>query len=70
MHVALIYRFVKLEKKPLIGVMPTIGFLITGAVWYGLDIHAKELGLAWIVLGILYLAYITRGFKVKTVLPV
>lgn len=70
MHIALIYRFVKIEKKHIYAVMPTIGFLVTGAVWYGLDIHAKELGLAWIAVGILYLAYITRGFKVKTVLPV
>ncbi|MEM1605916.1 MAG: amino acid permease [Fervidicoccaceae archaeon] len=70
MHIALIYRFVKIEKKHIYAVMPAIGFLVTGAVWYGLDIHAKELGLAWIAVGILYLAYITRGFKVKTVLPV
>jgi amino acid transporter len=70
MHIALIYRFVKIEKKHIYAVMPAIGFLVTGAVSYGLDIHAKELGLAWIAVGILYLAYITRGFKVKTVLPV
>jgi uncharacterized protein YqgC (DUF456 family) len=70
MHIALIYRFVKIERKRIYAVMPAIGFLVTGAVWYGLDIHAKEMGLAWIAVGILYLAYITRGFKVKTVLPV
>jgi len=35
----------------------------------GFDIHAKELGLALIAVGILYLAYIICGFKVKTVLP-
>lgn len=70
MHLALIYRFVKVEKKKLHVAMPLTGLLITGAVWYGLDTLAKELGLAWILIGIVYLAYITRGFKVKTILPV
>lgn len=70
MHVSLIYRFIKLEKKPVFAVMPALGFIVTGWVWYGLDIMAKELGFVWIAVGIAYLAYITRGFKVKTILPV
>ncbi|MFP3268103.1 MAG: amino acid permease [Desulfurococcales archaeon] len=70
MHVALAYRFIKLEKKTLLAIMPFVGFVITAAIWYGLDIYAKELGLVWLVLGIVYLAYITRGFKVKTIIPV
>jgi len=70
MHVALAYRFVKLEKKPFLTLMPVVGFAITAAIWYGLDPHAKELGLAWLVAGVAYLAYVTRGFKVKTTIPI
>ena len=70
MHIALIYRFVKVERTPSRVIMPFIGFCITGAVWYGLDILAKGVGVIWIVIGIIYLAIITKGFKVKTILPV
>ncbi len=70
MHIALIYRFVKVERKLSHVIMPFLGFCITGAVWYGLDILAKGVGVIWIVIGIIYLAIITKGFKVKTVLPV
>lgn len=70
MHIALIYRFVKVERKLSHVIMPFLGFCITGAVWYGLDILAKGVGVMWIVIGIIYLAIITKGFKVKTVLPV
>ncbi|MGC8563751.1 MAG: APC family permease [Fervidicoccaceae archaeon] len=70
MHIALIYRFTKVEKKSLLALMPAVGFIITAAIWYGLDIYAKELGFAWLALGVVYLAYITRGFKVKTIIPI
>jgi len=70
MHIALAYRFIKLEKKTLLSLVPFVGFLITAAIWYGLDIYAKELGFAWLAVGIAYLAYITRGFKVRTVIPI
>lgn len=70
LHVSLAYRFVKIENRPALAVVPGIGFLLTGAIWYGLDIFAKEVGLIWLTIGIVYLAYITRGFKVKTILPV
>ncbi|MEM0046824.1 MAG: APC family permease [Fervidicoccaceae archaeon] len=70
MHIALAYRFIKLEKRTVLAVMPFIGFVITAAIWYGLDVYAKELGIVWLILGIAYLAYITRGFKVRTVIPV
>jgi amino acid transporter len=70
MHIALIYRFTKVEKKSLLALMPAVGFIITAAIWYGLDIYAKELGFAWLAIGVVYLAYITRGFKVKTIIPI
>jgi len=70
MHVALAYRLVKVEHKPLSIVMPIIGFCITAVVWYGLDVLAKSVGIVWIIVGVIYLAFITRGFKVKTILPV
>lgn len=71
MQFSLAYRFIRMERRPLLAIMPAIGFMITGSVWYGLDIDAKELGFAWIVAGIAYLAYMTKGFKVRSriVLP-
>ncbi|QSZ66208.1 APC family permease [Methanofollis aquaemaris] len=70
LHLSLAYRFVKIEGTPKLAVIPAIGFLLTGAIWYGLDIFAKEIGFIWVIIGIVYLAFITRGFKVKTTLPV
>lgn len=70
MHLALVYLFVKRERRFAPVVMPVVGFLITAAVWSGLDIPAKTLGLVWVVVGLAYLAYITKGFRVKTIIPV
>ncbi|KUK08020.1 MAG: Amino acid transporter [Caldanaerobacter subterraneus] len=70
MHLSLGYIFLAKEKKPLAVIMPAIGFIVTAAVWWGLDKLAKELGFAWLILGFIYLAIITRGFRVKTTLPI
>lgn len=70
MHVSLTYRFIRIESKPVYAIIPIVGFMVTAAIWYNLPDLAKEIGLAWIAIGILYLAYVTKGFKVKTRLPV
>ncbi len=68
--VSLTYLFVKSEKKILYAIMPVVGLIVTLLIWWGLDINAKIVGFTWLVLGIIYLAYITKGFKIKTRLPV
>lgn len=70
LHLSLAYRYISIEGTPKMAVVPAIGFLLTGAIWYSLDIFAKEIGFIWVIIGIVYLAFITRGFKVKTTLPV
>ncbi|MGB9780292.1 APC family permease [Caldanaerobacter sp.] len=70
MHLSLGYIFLTKERKPLAVIMPAIGFIVTAAVWWGLDKLAKELGFIWLILGFIYLAIITRGFRVKTTLPI
>jgi amino acid transporter len=41
-------------------IVPIIGFLIIGFVMVNLDILAKEIGLAWLVIGIIYYLIIRR----------
>ncbi|MDI3269576.1 MAG: APC family permease [Bacillota bacterium] len=69
MHLSLIYLFLRKEKAGWSILMPIIGLIITGAVWWGLDVLAKDLGFIWLGVGLVYLAFITRGFRQKTVLP-
>ncbi|MGB8479714.1 MAG: APC family permease [Acidobacteriaceae bacterium] len=47
--------------------MPTAGFLICLLLWWSLSWHAKLLGAVWMVVGIAYGAYSTRGFKSELV---
>lgn len=44
-------------------VIPTIGFLFCAWIWWGLENAAKIIGGAWFVLGLIYLACSTRGFR-------
>ena len=44
-------------------VSPVIGFLICTLLWLSLSWRAKELGIGWIVIGLAWGAYNTRGFK-------
>ncbi|MET3289960.1 UNVERIFIED_CONTAM: amino acid transporter [Brevibacillus sp. OAP136] len=43
--------------------VPAIGAIITGIFWAKLDMHSLILGTAWLVIGIGYLAYITKMFR-------
>lgn len=45
------------------GLLPLIGMCLTIWLWLSLDIHAMTIGLLWFGLGISYLLYITRFFK-------
>lgn len=46
-------------------VMPGIGTLLTGVLWANLHADALIGGIAWTLLGLGYLVYLTRGFKRK-----
>lgn len=42
------------------GMVPLVGMAIVGYVWISLDAHAMEVGLGWLILGILYQALAGR----------
>lgn len=48
------------------GVAPLIGVLLTAWLWTSLSFDALLLGIAWIGVGVLYLAVVTRGFRRPT----
>lgn len=48
----------------LYGAVPAIGFLLTVWLWTNLTGLTLVLGLAWIAVGVVYLAFLTRGFRV------
>ncbi|MEF3322907.1 APC family permease [Gulosibacter sp. GYB002] len=48
------------------GVAPLIGVLLTAWLWTSLSLDALLLGIAWIGVGVLYLAVLTRGFRRPT----
>jgi amino acid transporter len=43
--------------------VPVAGFLFCAAIWWSLPSLAKDIGTVWILLGIVYLAVLTRGFR-------
>ena len=45
------------------GVLPGLGFVMTGWLWFSLSGLALIVGLVWIGVGVLYLAVLTRGFR-------
>ena len=46
-------------------VMPGIGMILTGVLWANLHWDALIGGVAWTVLGFIYLVFLTKGFKKK-----
>jgi amino acid transporter len=44
-------------------ILPIIGFIIIFYVWVSLDKDAKILGFTWLILGIIYGAIISKGYK-------
>jgi amino acid transporter len=49
-------------------VLPAAGFLMCLVFWFGLPGRAKIVGGAWLVLGVAYSAYKTRGFRQQPLL--
>ena len=45
--------------------MPIIGAAFTGILWYHLHADAFIGGLVWVVVGVIYMIYLTKGFKKK-----
>lgn len=45
------------------GVFPTIGFLLIAWLWFSLAGLALTVGIIWVVAGVVYLAFLTRGFR-------
>ncbi|MDN7241606.1 APC family permease [Planococcus sp. N028] len=61
LHVSVVMYFMGKKKsknyfKHL--VLPVIGFLIIGYVWYSLDSLSKQLGFIWLAVGIIYLIFL------------
>lgn len=47
----------------LYGVLPLIGFALTVWLWFSLSAEALIVGIVWVVIGVIYLAAISRGFR-------
>ena len=45
-------------------IFPAGGVMVCTLVWLNLGGRAKAVGFAWLVLGLLYLVVLTRGFRV------
>ena len=60
--------YLRAEKKTLLNFFPPLlGFLICCGIWLNLRWPAKIAGTAWVLVGILYGAYKTRGFRADLV---
>ena len=53
------------RRRNLLGdaVVPLVGFLFCAWIWWGLETAAKLIGGTWFVLGMVYLAASTKGFR-------
>lgn len=61
---AFVHYFLRGQKRTVANfILPLAGFLICLLLWLGLSWHAKLLGAVWMVGGICYGAYNTRGFR-------
>ena len=45
-------------------VAPALGALVCAYLWLSLSPNAKVVGAIWMTVGIVYLAFLTRGFRV------
>jgi putrescine importer len=61
---AFVRYFLREEKKSVWNFIPPIlGFIICGVLWWNLTLQARILGAIWMLAGIAYGAWKTRGFK-------
>src|SRR5947209_636332 len=49
-------------------VLPLLGFLFCGLIWWNLNHVAKTVGLIWFAIGFIYVAVKTRGFRAAPVM--
>jgi amino acid transporter len=45
-------------------IFPSMGVIVCGFLWFNLTGKAKFAGFGWLALGIIYLAVLTRGFRI------
>src|SRR5271157_706388 len=57
------FYFREVHKRWFNFVSPVLGFLICMMLWLSLSWRAKVLGIGWMVIGLAYGAYNTRGFR-------
>ena len=55
------------SRNPVVLVMPVVGFVMCGFIWFNLSRAALVLGVVWMAIGIGYGAVRTRGFKAELV---
>jgi putrescine importer len=55
------------QRRRILGdiVLPLIGFAFCASIWWNLNILAKIVGAIWFAAGLAYLAFATRGFRLK-----
>jgi amino acid transporter len=64
---ALLRYYVRAPQKKLINfLMPATGFTVCLILWWNLSSRALYFGLAWMVIGIAFAAWRTRGFRRST----
>ena len=57
------YWLGKRERRPADLILPALGFAVCLYIWLHLSRLALGLGVLWMVIGIVYLLWLTRGFK-------
>lgn len=66
------YFFIRQKKRNSVKdyilylILPLIGFGINSMLWFSLEKSALILGGSWLLIGLLYLAYLTKGFRKPT----
>lgn len=53
------------RKRRILGdaILPLVGFAFCGLIWWNLSILAKIVGGSWFLIGVIYIAVATRGFR-------
>jgi putrescine importer len=58
--------YVRAEKKQLINfILPAVGFFVCLTLWWNLGARALQFGVVWMVLGVAFGAWRSRGFRDK-----
>ncbi|PEL10468.1 APC family permease [Bacillus sp. AFS017336] len=68
-NISVMFHFIVRKKQRSIkaiisfGVIPFIGAIVTAIFWTKLDVHSMVLGSIWLVVGLVYLLYLTKFFR-------